>query len=396
MPLLNQPASPSKAPADQTSRPRLRALQIGMSWFPQQPGNGLDRMFYGLAQHLPGAGVDARSLVVGSEIVSSDAVRAVAPSDAPLSQRLWRLRQAVAAEPLERYDVVAAHFALYALPALDRLRRRPFVVHFHGPWAAESKAEGEGAVPTFFKTTIERLVYGRADRFVVLSEAFRDVLVRDHGISERRIRIVPGGVDAARFDTGLTRHAARERLDWPTDRPIALSVRRLVRRVGLENLIDAMNAVRQQHPEALLLIAGRGPLADALKAQIVHAGLEHHVRLLGFVPDAELPLAYRAADVSVVPTAALEGFGLIAAESLAAGTPPLVTPVGGLPEVVRALSPRLVLPGAHPAALAEGLAGAFGDALALPSAEACQAYACRRFDWPAVAAQTRTVYEELC
>ncbi len=53
-----------------------------------------------------------------------------------------------------------------------------------------------------------------------------------------------------------------------------------------------------------------------------------HVRLLGFVSDADLPLAYRAADLSIVPSQALEEFGVITLESLAAGMPVLVTLVG--------------------------------------------------------------------
>ena len=69
----------------------------------------------------------------------------------------------------------------------------------------------------------------------------------------------------------------------------------------------------------------------------------------------QLPLAYRAADLTVVPTVALEGFGLIAVESLAAGTPVLVTPVGGLPEVVAALSPALVLAATGSAPLADAV-----------------------------------------
>jgi len=83
-----------------------------------------------------------------------------------------------------------------------------------------------------------------------------------------------------------------------------------------------------------------------------------------------------------------------AAESLAAGTPVLVTPVGGLPEAVRALCPQLVLAGAGRRDLAQGIADAVTGALRLPSSEQCRAYAQSRFDWPQIAAQTREVYLE--
>lgn len=388
----------AQAGAPPVAVPRIRTLQLGMTWFPEQPGNGLDRVFHALTQHLPRAGVGVQGLVAGSPQVAPSAdfaVEAFAPETAPLWQRLRHLRAAVPPRLLAQTDVVASHFALHALPLLDRLRARPFVVHFHGPWADESRLEGGSRLHVVAKRLIERLVYGQADRFIVLSEAFRDVLVRQFGVPAARVSIVPGGVNVERFATPLTPREARERLGWPADRPVIFSVRRLVRRVGLENLIDAMQAVRRDVPEALLFVAGKGPLADALEERIRARGLEQHARLLGFVPDADLPLAYRAADVSVVPTLALEGFGLIAAESLAAGTPPLVTPVGGLPEVVRDLSPDLVLPDSSTPALADALRGALRGTRPLPSAEACRAYARRRFDWPVIAEQTRAVYESV-
>jgi len=147
-------------------------------------------------------------------------------------------------------------------------------------------------------------------------------------------------------------------------------------------------------PEVLLLIAGRGPLADALQAQIDALGLAQHVRLLGFVPDEQLPLAYRAADLTIVPTVALEGFGLITLESLAAGTPVLVTPIGGLPEAVRGLSASLVLEAATKEALAAGLIEALTGQRPLPTAEACQAYVRAHYDWPVIARRVKAVYEE--
>jgi glycosyltransferase involved in cell wall biosynthesis len=164
--------------------------------------------------------------------------------------------------------------------------------------------------------------------------------------------------------------------------------------MGLENLISAIPQIRRRVPEVLLLIAGKGALSRELEARVRSLGLTDNVRILGFVPDEELPIAYRAADLSIVPTVALEGFGLIAVESLAAGTPVLVTPVGGLPEVVSDLSADLVLPGCDIGDLAEGLGAALRGELILPDAEASQSYVRARYDWPIVAARTREVYAE--
>ncbi len=88
-----------------------------------------------------------------------------------------------------------------------------------------------------------------------------------------------------------------EALNLPTDRPIVLTLRRLVRRMGLEDLVDAMATVRRSVPDALLLIVGRGTLDAELRERIAAIGLQDHVRLLGALPDARLPLVYRAADL---------------------------------------------------------------------------------------------------
>jgi glycosyltransferase involved in cell wall biosynthesis len=291
-------------------------------------------------------------------------------------------------------DLVASHFALYTAPVLDLLGDRPLVVHFHGPWAQESAVEGASALSVWAKRALERLVYRRGTRFIVLSNAFRDVLTETYNVSAERVQIVPGGVDVDRFAPALSRPDARRRLGWPTDRPILLAVRRLARRMGLEALIEAIDHLRRTVPDVLLLIAGTGPLEDELQALVEARNLTAHVRLLGYLPEDDLPHAYRAADASVVPTRSLEGFGLITVESLATGTPVFVTPTGGLPDIVRPLAPTLLFDGTSAAAMADRLSAALQGALPLPSAEACRQYAITNYSWAAVARQTRTVYEQ--
>ena len=236
---------------------------------------------------------------------------------------------------------------------------------------------------------MERLVYQRGTRLIVLSRNFRDVLHRSSRVPMERIRVVPGGVEVDPFGIDVTRREAREQLNWPKHRPIVLTVRRLTRCMGLENMIGAMYEVRKRVPETQLFVAGKGPLSEALTDQVRTLGLENTVRFLGLLPDEHLPLAYRAADLTIVPTLTLEGFGLTTVESLATGTPVLVIPVGGLPEVVTDLSLELVLPRTGVSPLAEGLDASLTGDLVMPSAEACQAYARARYAWLVIADHVR-------
>ena len=131
--------------------------------------------------------------------------------------------------------------------------------------------------------------------------------------------------------------------------------------MGLDNLLGAMAVLKVRRPSALLLIGGAGSLRGALEAQSQALGLSEHVKFLGFVPDAELPRYYQAADVFVLPTRELEGFGLVTVEALACGTPVLGTPVGATPEILRALCPTLVFRGPTAALMAEDLEHFLGD-----------------------------------
>ncbi|MFM0286650.1 glycosyltransferase family 4 protein [Paraburkholderia megapolitana] len=375
----------------------IDSLQIGMHWFGERPG-GLDRMFMALVDALPAQGVNVRGLVAGSPAVldaSGGRVHPFAATQDGLGKRLWQVRTRSRELTTARMpDVVATHFALYAAPTVGVFGNVPRVVHFHGPWAEESGSEGRGSVSRVLRRTLERFVYRRGTRHIVLSHAFAQILHTQYGVHGDSIRVVPGCVDVSRFDRNVSKRSARKRLGLPHDRPLLFCVRRLVSRMGIEDLIDALFVVRQSVPDVLLTIAGKGPLEAQLQARIVARGLERHVQLAGFVPDDALPLWYKAADITVVPTVALEGFGLTTIESLAAGTPVLVTPVGGLPEAVAPLSPDLVLPSGGFQALGGGIADALLGRRVLPSAAECSEYARAHFDHPVVAAQVAQVYRE--
>lgn len=374
----------------------MKTLQLGLNWFPEQPG-GLDRVYYHCARYLPQVGVEIRGLVAGSANVAGDSngqVQAFAPRESSLWLRWYKVRQAVHQLLLEEeFHLVVSHFALYTFPVLDQLGGRPVVMHFQGPWALESRLEGASAVAAWSKWMLEWTVYQQITSFIVLSEAFRNILHREYRVPLERIHVVPPGVDVEGFDTTITRHEARVKLGWSQDRPIILTVRRLVRRMGLENLVAAMEQVRNYHPDALLLIAGKGSLGPTLQAQIEELGLNEHVHLLGFVPDQHLGLAYRAADFSVMPTIALEGFGLTIIESLANGTPVLGTPVDSIPEILRPFSEDLVLEGSSTQHLAQGILEVLSGQRQLPDSQKCETYVRQNYAWPVIARRIKSVYQ---
>jgi glycosyltransferase involved in cell wall biosynthesis len=309
-------------------------------------------------------------------------------------RRLWKLRRAVFSElSVSRADsiVVASHFAFYAGALLPNLSRMNHVVHFHGPWAGETAAEQRLQLNVAMKRGVERVVYSSAKAFVTLSQAFKDLLTAEYRVDPARVYVIPGAVDSQRFSPG-ERIAARRRLGWPEDTPILFCVRRLVRRMGLENLLDAFAEVAREHADAILMIGGTGPLRDELEVRTKNLDLRDQVRFTGFIPESNLPSAYRAADLSILPSQALEGFGLTALESLACGTPVLVTPVGGLPEVVKQLDTKLILPDKGAAGIADRLHLFFAGSLSLPSSEECRKYVQANYSLATMAERVKALY----
>jgi glycosyltransferase involved in cell wall biosynthesis len=101
----------------------------------------------------------------------------------------------------------------------------------------------------------------------------------------------------------------------------------------------------------------------------------------------------------VLPTRALEGFGLITVEALACGTPVLGTPVGATPEILGALRPSLLFASAAPDDMAERLADFLARARSDPAdyetlRAACRRHAEMRYDWDASVSRLETLLEK--
>lgn len=370
-------------------------LFAGLGWFPSNPG-GMDRYGYELMQQLIAEGDRIDLYGVGlpeAKPQSALALKNLANPNDSLLKRMWSSRRRFRQQQLQTSppDAINLHFALYGLPLLDEFPSGvPITFTFHGPWALESQQEGEKPWSIAFKWWIEKQVYRRCDRFIVLSKAFGTILHERYGISWDKIHVIPGGVDTRRFQMNGSREKARQDLGWQLDPFILFAPRRLVKRVGIDVLLNAFAKVRDSH-NVRLFIAGKGAQQDALKQQATALGLDNHVKFLGYLPDEQLPTAYQAADLTIVPSQSLEGFGLILLESLACGTPVLCTPVGGMPDVLTPFCPDLVTESACEAGIAERLSNILNNKTLLPSRSACREYASGNFDWQIVAPQVRRV-----
>ena len=287
------------------------------------------------------------------------------------------------------FDVVHTHFAYSAVGPLQVMPKdMPHVRSFYGPWHEEGRVEDRkklddkrAASPTpkkaaacaaalavlhshyALRARVERRNLRRCQVAVVLSEQSRREVL-DLGFPAENIVKAPGGTDTDAFHllsgSIAGKLAVRQALGLPERAQILLSIRRLAPRMGLDKLIQAMPEIISRCPDACLVIGGKGPEEARLRALVQTLNLESHVRLAGFIPEDKLVAYYQAADLFVLPTLALEGFGLVTTESLACGLPVIGTPIGATPEILAPLDRRLIAQSADPHGLAEAVADYLG------------------------------------
>ena len=355
----------------------LRVHMTGAQWFSTKAG-GLNRYFTDLYSALTG---QPDLMVTGAAFGEPEpGARSWGPTG---SSTLHRARTAYFDfADLPRGAVLDRHFCLYGRSRMGPRGKHPLVVHFHGPWAAEGRVAGSSPIAVHAKYWIERMRYAGADRFVVLSNHFRNLLVEQYRVPESIIEVIPPGVDLGRFP--MTEREPGSLM--------VLCVRRLERRMGIHILIRSWKLVKAAHPDAQLLIVGTGTEESALRARASESGLSDSILFEGRASDERLTQLYEQAAFSVVPSVALEGFGLIALESLAAGRPPIVTDCGGLPDSVQQLDPSLVVPAGD----AEALGARIVDGLhgCVPGPQECRRQA-ESFSWEAAAQRHVAMYRTL-
>lgn len=305
-----------------------------------------------------------------------------------------------------RIDLVHFHHPLPALGILwnGKSRGIPKICSFHAPWAYEYKSHkiiphADNLSSLWFcanygaRMLVERAVVKSSDTVLVLSEYSKHLLDEAHPGNARRVEMVPGGIDTAAFAPTDNLSATRRSIPLPETATILLTIRRLVPRMGLENLLNAMPNILKANPNVILVIGGTGPLEAELKDLALKLDLRDNVRFTGFIEQEKLFLYYRSADLFILPTLDLEGFGLVTLEALASGTPVLGTAVGGTREILGRLDERMLFKDVSPEALAELINRFLASPEQLKALRAkCRDFVIRNYGWDGIISKLEQVY----
>jgi glycosyltransferase involved in cell wall biosynthesis len=358
---------------------------------------GVERGTADIAAALVRAGWDAIVASTGGpmvhEIERAGARHVTLPLAAknPLTMRrnIARLRDLI---EREQVDIVHARSRAPAWSAFFAARqtKRHFITTFHNTYG------GGNRLKRFYNS-----IMSSGERVIAISEFVGEHAGRVYGVGPERLRVIPRGVDLARFDpetVSPSRLVALARA-WrlKDDVPVVMLPGRVTRWKGHFDVIEAV--ARMERPALQVLFVGadeqKPKYRDSLTRRIEALGLGGLFHIVGDCRD--MPAAFKLADVIISASTAPEGFGRVAVEAQAMGRPVIATDHGGSRETILDHETGWLVPPGDPDALAKAITTAIGlgpDERVAMAARA-RAWVGEKFDTAFMCDATLSVYEEV-
>ncbi|MCC6357327.1 MAG: glycosyltransferase family 4 protein [Phycisphaerales bacterium] len=296
--------------------------------------------------------------------------------------------------PGEKFDVAHLHSPFTGAGVLEGLPPdQRYVYTMHSPVTLESEINWgkQGllgrvkkwlGMPRLLK--LEGGILRGARRIHTLSQFTRGWIGRLYGLADK-VSVIPHW-RRPELRREIDKAAARKALGWPLDEKIVFTVRIHGPRYGLDVAIRAIGPLTKSHG-CRFYIGGDGPLRPTLEALARELGVSDRVRFMGRLSDPDLKLAYQAADLFVLPTLALECFGLITVEAMSFGVPVIGTDAGATPEILEPLLPNCIVPAGGVATLAERVRSFLDGKLVTPDEQTIIDHIESRFSRDVVAPQ---------
>ncbi len=314
------------------------------------------------------------------------------------------LRQALAAVLASwRPDIVHAHSpALNALAVLGCSRKRygAFVYEMRSSWedaAVDHGTTREGDLRYRLSRRLESYVLQQADGVVTICEGLKtEVMAR--GVDGDRIAIVPNAVEPTAFVPRAQPDAALARDLALPDAPVIGFAGSFYHYEGLDILVNAIALLRDRGRRVTLLLLGGGFEEERLRAQIAALGLEDSVRLIGRVPQPQVPRYYSLCTALAYPRHRMRLTDMVTPlkplEAMASGIPVIASDVGGHREQITHDYNGILFPAGKADALADAIAAALADPGRLERIIARgKEFVATRRTWPIVVSGYQSLYE---
>lgn len=293
----------------------------------------------------------------------------------------------------EHFDVIHAHdwLVTYAAKGLKNAFNIPIVATIHATEAGRNS--GIHDETQRYINDIEWMLTYEATEVVVNSNFMKNDLQRLFGLPFEKINVVPNGINITTFNSTQRDYDFRRQYAADNEK-IILFIGRLVYEKGIQHLISAMPKILEGYHDAKLVIAGKGGMYDELKAQADYMGLGNKVYFTGYLNAKQVPKMYKCADISVFPST-YEPFGIVALEAMLAGTPTVVSDIGGLNEIVTHGVDGMKSYAGNPNSIADSILSLlFNPQLCDNIAKKAKLKVKNQYSWNKIAQDTHFIYQK--
>ncbi len=175
-------------------------------------------------------------------------------------------------------------------------------------------------------------VLKNVDTMILVSNKQKEIISRTFPQYSDKLVVIPNGYDSAFFFPRDT-DECRNMLNVPIDKKVLFNISNLIDIKGHKYLIEAIGNIAKTRSDIFCIIAGKGYLSETLEKQIKNSKLEDSVKLVGWIPDDEIPIYINTSDFFVLPSLG-EGNPIVMFEAIGCGRPFIGTKVGGVPEII--------------------------------------------------------------
>ncbi len=280
----------------------------------------------------------------------------------------------------ERFDVVHLHEPLMPALPVTVLRNNNDGVNV-GTFHAYARQN----LGYYYGRPLLRRVFRKLDACIAVSEPAKAFVSRYFPAD---YTVIPNGIDPVVFNPSVPPAPG---IAHPHRRTI-LYLGRLEERKGLGTLLDAYSLLRQVRADCQLVVVSDGPLRRGFERRVEEEGIPD-VLFCGFIPEAEKPSYFTAADIYCAPNTGKESFGVILLEAMASGRPVVATAIDGFRQVITDGVEGLLTPPRDEAQMAAALARLLDDAQLRRQLGERGRLVAERYAWPLVADRVLSVYE---
>ncbi|MBI3485398.1 glycosyltransferase family 4 protein [Candidatus Daviesbacteria bacterium] len=227
------------------------------------------------------------------------------------------------------FDLIHAHDWLTFQAGIEakRVSKKPLIVHVH---ATEfDRTGGKNINPRVYE--IEKIGLESADKIIAVSNFTKKIITEQYEISPDKIKVIHNGVEKVEHIEN------KSELDLSklkqNGAKIVLFVGRITLQKGVDYFLKAAQKVLQFYPKVYFIIAGSGDMEGQIIQQTASLGISDKVFFVGFLRGEMLAKIYQAADLFIMPSVS-EPFGISTLESLAYGTPVLISKQSGVSEIL--------------------------------------------------------------